>query len=144
MRLASRLGAALTAAACWAAPAEACTIGTTAVAFGQYDPRSATPDDGVGSVTLNCSAFRSASVSMSTGSGTYLQRKMTSGTNTLNYNLYTTSTRTIVWGNGTSGSSIVPLARNFTGTITVYGRIPAGQNVRAGTYTDTVTVTVTF
>ncbi|WBY09758.1 spore coat protein U domain-containing protein [Sphingomonas sp. 7/4-4] len=42
------------------------------------------------------------------------------------------------------------VTRNFTAllsvdqTITVYGRIRAGQNVPAGSYSDTIIVTVTY
>ena len=31
-----------------------------------------------------------------------------------------------------------------SGSVTVYGRIPAGQVVPEGTYTDTVNITLTF
>ena len=145
MRRVSLLFALAGAAAVWAAPAGACTIGATGVAFGSYDPRSATAKDSTGTVTLNCPSNRSGVVSMSTGgSASYTQRKMASGANTLNYNLYTNSTRTAVWGDGTGGSTTVSVAKGYAGTLTIYGRIPASQNVRAGTYSDTITVTVTF
>ena len=68
---------------------------------------------------------------------------MTSGAHTLNYNLYTTNTRTTVWGDSTAGTSKV----NANGTIvakTVYGRIPALQNAFVGSYSDTITVTIAF
>ena len=70
---------------------------------------------------------------------------MTSGGNTLTYNLYTDPSRTQVWGDGTGGSNV----SNGSGsgaaqTINVYGRISSGQTVPTGTYTDTITVTINF
>jgi spore coat protein U-like protein len=72
-------------------------------------------------------------------------RKMSSGTNTVNYNMYTDVGRTKIWGDGTAGSSVNP--QTGTGAaqaITVYGRIPTGQTPATGTYNDTITVTLTF
>ena len=125
--------------------AQACTISATGVNFGAYDPRSSTAKDSTGGVTLNCPSNRSGVVSMTKGgSTTYFPRRMMSGTNQLTYNLFTNSTRSTGWGDGTGGSATSSVARGFSGTLIIYGRIPAGQNVRAGSYTDTVTVTVTF
>ncbi|HEY0113985.1 MAG TPA: spore coat U domain-containing protein [Allosphingosinicella sp.] len=133
------------AATAWTAPAEACTIGAVGVNFGAYDPRSATAADGTGSVTLNCPKnTKTASVSISTGgSGSYAQRRMTSGSSVLNYNLHTNASRTTIWGNGSGGTATITVGDGST-TLPIYGRIPTRQNVRAGTYSDTTTITVTF
>jgi spore coat protein U-like protein len=122
-----------------------CSITATGVSFGAYDPRSATATDGVGSVTVTCDKSNTPSMilSSSTGqSGSYATRRMSSGAYTLNYNLYTTATRTIVWGDGSAGTSAPTLSA--TGTYTIYGRIPPLQNVGAGTYSDSVSVTITY
>ena len=145
--------AAACAATLAAAPARAaCTVTTVGVAFGAYDPQAAGPDDGTGTVSVRCLFFDSPldSIALGTGgSGTYFPRRMTSGPWTLNYNLYTTAARAIIWGDGTGGTAMVNppgvLAFPFRNhTATVYGRIPALQNVGAGAYTDTVVVTVTW
>lgn len=154
LRTETRLIAA--AAATWAllgaAPAGACTITTTAVAFGTYNPQAAGADDGTGTIALACHpSVDSPNVAIGTGgSGTFSPRRMSNGVSTLDYNLYTTTARTVVWGNGTAGTSTVTLSggsvsggvRRFSRT--VFGRIPALQNVTAGIYGDTVIVTVTF
>ncbi len=45
-----------------------CSISTTGVAFGNYDPQSATPDDAVGTVTIRCLVFDPApNVALGTG-----------------------------------------------------------------------------
>jgi spore coat protein U-like protein len=135
-----------------AAPAGACTISTVAVALGTYNPQSATPKDGTGTINLACPTTVTAPVVALNGglNGTVSLRKLASGTNRINYNLYTTSARTVIWGDGTSGTATQTFSggvisggtRNFTRT--VYGRITALQNVKAGAYADTITVTVTF
>ena len=71
---------------------------------------------------------------------------MTSGSNLLSYNLYTDSARTSVWGDGTGSTNTI----GGTGTggsqaVTVYGRVSLGQTgVPAGSYADTVAVTITY
>jgi spore coat protein U-like protein len=75
---------------------------------------------------------------------------MASGTNTLQYNLYTTAALTTVFGDGTGATGTD--AGTGTGMAnalqyTVYGQLPdnaANQASIPGTYTDTVTVTVTY
>jgi spore coat protein U-like protein len=75
---------------------------------------------------------------------------MFSGANSLSYNLYFSSAYTQVWGDGSSGTVrgtatlfVSPGApRTVSGAI--YGRAPAAQDVAAGTYADTIVVTVTY
>lgn len=146
------LAAALVAAPPFWAPAGACTISGTGVAFGAYNPQATGADNSTGTVNLACpTAVTAPIVALSTGqSGSFAARRLSNGSFNLDYNLYTNSARTIVWGNGTGGSMTQTLSggtvsggtRNFSRTI--YGRIPALQNVGAGAYSDTITLTVTF
>ncbi|MEA3044442.1 MAG: hypothetical protein QOJ53_733 [Sphingomonadales bacterium] len=146
------IGGALLAVAAAATPARACTISAPGVAFGAYDPRAAGADDSSGTIGLACpTASTTVIIALSTGSsGTYTTRTLKNGATNLNYNLYRDSTRTQIWGNGTAGTVTQTLSPGTLGggtrnyTTTVYGRIPALQNVRAGAYGDTITVTVTF
>ncbi len=69
---------------------------------------------------------------------------MTGGGSSLNYNLYTTSGRTIVWGNGTGGSNTRTASRNTNTTLSIFGEIPAAQDVAVGSYLDSITATVNF
>lgn len=134
------------------APAGACTISSAGVAFGAYNPLAAGHDNSTGTVRVDCApAVTAPIVALSTGgSGTYSPRRLTNGSFNLNYNLYSNSGRTIIWGDGTGGTVTVTLSggsvsggiRRFTRTI--YGRITALQNVGAGAYSDTITLTVTF
>jgi spore coat protein U-like protein len=135
-------------------PAQAITCtwrSTTAVAFGSYDVFSATPDDANGSVTYRCTGVAGAPVTIDLsagGSATFFPRRMTrAGVETLDYNLYLDAARTQIWGNATGGTvhygPTVP-ANNTNVLVNIYGRIPAGQDKSAGTYTDTVVATINF
>ncbi len=126
------------------------------VAFGNYSPFSSGDIDVTGEIRVRCIStvglFASIDLKLSTGaSGSYTPRTMMSGSNTLNYNLYTNSSRTNIWGDGTGGTSIVTnsftlLALTaFTTSDTVYARLPAGQTSAAvGSYSDTITLTVEY
>jgi len=141
-------------AAPWAHAAAdaACTIGATGVAFGGYDPQSGSNDDGVGTIDVGCHPSDGApTVSLSAGSsGSFAARTMLSGGSGLDYNLYTTSARNVVWGDGFGGSVTVTLTGGSVSagtrryTRSVFGQVPASQNVPAGSYGDTITLTVTF
>lgn len=70
---------------------------------------------------------------------------MISGAHRLNYNLYTAANRAVIWGDATSGT--VKVNGTGNGVVVnygVYGRIPALQNVHAGSYSDIIIVELTF
>jgi spore coat protein U-like protein len=75
---------------------------------------------------------------------------MFSGVNTLDYNLYFSTAYTQVWGDGSAGTFrgtatlFVSPGSPATARGTVYGMIPAGQDVAAGTYSDTIVMTVNY
>jgi spore coat protein U-like protein len=137
-----------------------CTAAAGGVAFGVYDQVATAPDDSTGTVTVTCVNTGPAnttvnfSIALSTGaSGAYAQRYMTAGAPRLNYNLYRDAARTLVWGNGSAGTSIItgslavgPGVGNGTksAAYTVYGRAPALQDPAPGTYTDAIVITLTF
>ena len=132
-------------------PARACTVSATGVAFGAYDTLSAVPDDGTGSISVTCHPnVHSVEVSLSTGlSGIFSSRTMRNGAASLNYNLYTDPARLIVWGNGIASPDVTLTpgtvnAGDRTMVRTIYGRVPARQSVPAGSYSDTITITLTF
>ena len=157
--------AGLAAGALLAAPraeaAYSCSVAVVGVSFGPYDPLVATPDDSAGRLDVTCTNVPGTGVdtvaygvTLSPGtSGTYAPRQLAAGSARLDYNLYSDSGRSQVWGNGGGGS--VPVSGGMkigpgtgngsrTNRHDVFGRIPARQDVAAGTYGDTIVVTVTF
>lgn len=133
-----------------------CSTTASAVAFGTYNPLSASALTATGNVAVTCSALLaglnvSYVISLNAGqNGSFSARKMAMGGSLLQYNLYTSSTYATVWGDGTAGTSTVSDAYllsllSVTRNYTVYGRMPVAQNVTPGTtYADTITVTVTY
>jgi spore coat protein U-like protein len=117
------------------------------VSFGAYEVFSTFPNNnGVGSLTIDCKGAGNNTfvVTLSAGrSHNYALRTMTSRTNQLNYNLYTSAERSVVWGDGT-GISQVMVTKNKPTTLSIFGQIPAGQDVALGIYTDSITATVNF
>lgn len=124
------------------ATAATCSVTPQGVSFGSYDPLNASALDGVGNINVSCDVAVGFTVSLSAGSGTFPERKMPSGTSALAYNLYTDASRAVVWGDGISASNVSASGTNVD--LPVYGRIGAKQNVPADTYTDTVTVTISY
>lgn len=142
----------LAGAAMSGAPAAACTVSATGVAFGTYDILSPAPDDSTGSIEVACHpSIHGPIVALgSGGSGSFAPREMTGIGGDLPYNLYTSAARTIVWGDGTAGTSTVTLIGGIVNSGTrrfmrpVHGRIPPQQPVGFGAYSDTLFVTVSF
>ncbi|HLJ73439.1 MAG TPA: spore coat U domain-containing protein, partial [Thermoanaerobaculia bacterium] len=127
-----------------------CTVSTVSITFGAYDPvvtNAATPLDSTGTVNVYCTTGTLATVSLDLGSHfTGTTRRMLSGAaNFMTYEIYKDAGRTVVWNStntnsGTSTSKTIPINSGFI----AYGRIPAGQDIPAGGYNDTVLVTVNY
>ena len=121
----------------------ACNLNVQGVIFGSYDVFNAQSVESTGNVAVTCDVSTPYSIALTPGSGNFASRTLTSGANTLAYNLYADPARSSVWGDGTAGTVTVSGSAT-SANHTVYGRIPAGQNVFAGSYSDLITVTLTF
>lgn len=135
-----------------------CSASTTPVSFGVYNPLSASPLDSAGNVRVSCGGVAGLLVpyqialGQGVNSSNFSPRKMASGANRLQYDLYTDSAHTSIWGNGINegtqtvpGSITIVLLGPTYQDHTIYGRIPGSQTtLRAGSYNDVVIVTVTY
>lgn len=125
-----------------------CIVSAAPLAFGSYDPNNASPTNASTSITVTCTTGTSFGVGLNAGTtsgSTVTSRKMANSGNRLNYALFSDSGHTTNWGN----SPGVDAPGNTTATsspsvIAVYGQIASQQNIPAGAYSDTVTVTVTY
>ena len=150
---------AILAAALTCPPAHAavlCTFNSTpGMAFGVYDDSSAAATTGATTIVARCFRAGGASnvdITLQLGasgtSGGIANRQMASGGERLDYNLYRDAARTLVWGQtaGTDAVTVtvsgIPNNSSRDASFTIYGRIPAQQNLPAGVYTDSVQITV--
>jgi spore coat protein U-like protein len=130
-----------------------CSVTSTAVNFGSYNVFSSSPLDSTGTITITCNNPEKKPMPVtiaisSGGSGSFNPRQMrlAGGSDRMNYYLFSDPSKTVIWGDGTGGSSSITstIDRNPNLTATIYGRVPAKQDLRAGTYSDTLVVTVTW
>jgi spore coat protein U-like protein len=127
-----------------------CSATASTLGFGNYTP-------GTGGLTANttvnvkCTKGTGFTVALdkgTTATGTVAQRLMTNGTDTLQYNLYTTSGFATIFGD-TAGLTQAGIGTGLANNVpfTVYGRLldsVANQAVAPGSYTDTIGVVVTY
>jgi spore coat protein U-like protein len=123
-----------------------CSIQTTDLAFGSINPLSAEPATSASTITVTCTTSTTYTIALSAGgSGSFVERVMQSGMNQLFYQLYVDATHRTVWGDGTGGSATVTASDSGAGTTsTVYGSVPHQLSAMAGTYADSIVVTVTY
>ncbi|RZO83203.1 MAG: SCPU domain-containing protein [Oceanococcus sp.] len=140
-----------------------CGVSALALNFGNYDHLN--PFANFSQTTITVSCQENALIGLGDtviytigldggSSGDTSNRALNQGGDNLHYNLYSEPTHTLVWGddsgNQVGGVLAVPLCVLGLGCAvvsaphTAYGRIPAGQSVSPGSYSDTITVTVTY
>ena len=155
MRVASCMLTSLVLAAAAPACHATCFVSAVNLAFGGYDSLRIGHTDSTGNVAVTCTGksgnyFYYTLALNAGGAGTFATRRMRSATpGALNYNIYLGANRSVVWGNGSGGSSVITdvMALNsLSGTrnYPIYGRIFARQNAPAGIYSDSIVVTLEF
>jgi spore coat protein U-like protein len=160
-RALARWLAALTLACCGPATAASCNLSVGSLNFGSF---VGTQTSTSSSASFTCTNVNPAllpervdfEIRLSTGAGTYAQRQMNrtaTPADTLQYNLYLNFLpavlNTNVWGDGsgttvrwTGRMNLSPGQPSRTETATLVGAIPSGPAPSAGSYQDTVVVTV--
>ncbi len=121
-----------------------CSISGGQLAFGTYVSGQSAALDAQGTINyVNCPQGV-IKVELDNGqNASGGQRRMKSGNSFLVYEIYKTNGRTTRWGAGAEALDLQILQAG-SGSIAVYGRIPGGQQVPAGNYSDSVTITLTF
>jgi spore coat protein U-like protein len=128
-----------------------CRMTLTPLNFGSYDPLGAHGSqelDATATLSLTCTRNSIATIAIDQGqnpAGGGLSRRLASGEQRLDYEIYRDAARTQTWSSGTNAVRYVSAAGISTSSdMMVYGRIPHGQEVAAGSYSDVVTATVDF
>lgn len=123
-----------------------CSVTANALAFGSGGLISANVD-ATTTVSVTCTNTTPYNIGLDVGTGTgatVASRKMTSGAATVTYSLYQNSARSTVWGNTVSTDTLAGTGNGAAQVLTVYGRVPIQTTPAPNTYTDTITVTVTY
>lgn len=144
------------------AHAAGCSVSSTGLAFGSYQPlnfpgRPPSPAlTSNASVSLVCTGivgggnYTLALGPSAVGSGDRISTRYLanpSGGDFLAFNVYTNGSYSTIWGDGIAGGVLGGniAAGDSTQMLTVYGRIPAGQNtLRTGSFSGAMTVTLTY
>ncbi len=135
-----------------------CQVTNLTINLGNYDPlvsNALTPLDQQGALSIKCTkGVQATSIDLNAGSnssGTTRRMKITSGTDLLQYELYKNSGRSSIWGSGSVSGVVPDVSTSYTTDlkagsqpINIYGRVPAGQDISIGSYTDTVTITINY
>ncbi|WP_425918746.1 Csu type fimbrial protein [Acinetobacter sp. TSRC1-2] len=119
-----------------------CTINAAPLSASGYDYVVANKTnnlDVTSTINVVCTKGTGATIDLDTGDN---DRKLKNGTNFLTYQLYKDNSRVVPWGSALDSLSIT--GTGLAQSETVYARINGGQNVPAGSYTDTVTATINF
>lgn len=122
-----------------------CNISATPLSFGTY---SGSIVNSTSTVSVSCTPSTVYNVGLNAGTAsgaTVTTRAMTgAGGALLHYSLFSNSPMTVNWGQTVGSDTISATGSGATQPFTVYGRIPAGQSVTPGSYTDTITATLTY
>ncbi len=112
-----------------------------------------TASTGTGSIQVQCTNGTAYNIGLGSGlNATDINsRKMKNGTETVAYQLYLPSTAdsktadfTKPWGTTIGSNTLAKTADGTIQTYPVFGRVPPQATPSAGTYNDTVAITVTF
>ena len=127
-----------------------CTIVVDELSFGEYDPFVANADaalDASAVVSVTCTKGLASAVRLDAGAhgGAGNVRHLASGGQRLAYWIFKDQARTAAWRTGQDGMSLPDVSTGqCPQSVALFGRIPPGQVVPSGAYTDTVMATLDF
>lgn len=124
-----------------------CTVTASPLNFGNGVGLLTTAVNATSTLGVQCSNGTPYNVGLDAGTnagGNINARKMVLAGNNITYQLYQNSARSTVWGNTIGSNTVAGTGSGNTQSLTVYGQVPAQATPPAGTYNDTVNVTVTY
>ncbi len=126
-----------------------CTVtSVTPLAFGTVPGRVAAGVDQAATLQFNCTGRTAWTVGLDNGthaSGTTRRMRLgTAGTSYVTYELYNDPARTQRWGATAGTGGMTGTGTGLNQSLQIYGRVPGNQTVPAGTYQDTIQVTITY
>ena len=124
-----------------------CSVQALDLDFGPYVQATGVASLGSTQMMVTCTPGTTYNVGLNEGTtagAAINQRKMASGANVLNYQLYSDSARSVIWGNTPGTDTVTGTGNGLAVDHTVYGSITASQVVPAGDYADTITVRIYY
>lgn len=123
-----------------------CLVSTQDVNFGAQGVLTADVD-AAGAVFVTCTPGSAFTIGLGAGAagGGPTAREMRKGSEKVVYGLYQNAARNLPWGDGVvPGETVSGTGDGAAQSLGVYGRVPVQSTPSAGTYSDTVVVTVTY
>jgi spore coat protein U-like protein len=123
-----------------------CSISTSPLAFGSSGVLAAAINQST-SLTVTCSNTTPYSLGLDAGSvsgSTVATRLLSNGTATVNFQLYSDTNHSVLWGNTVGVNTVSGVGNGSAQSVTVYGQVAAQATPTASTYTSTVTASVIF
>lgn len=114
--------------------------------FGNVPGLIAANVDNTTAIGLNCTGRTAWQVGLNNGlnaSGSVRRMRNAAG-QFVPYELYRDAARNLRWGNTLGSDTQTGTGTGLAVTLTTYGRVVAPQAVAAGSYSDTITITVTY
>lgn len=120
-----------------------CNFSANSLAFGNY---TGVVLNATSNLTIQCTNTTTYTVGLNAGTSTgatVTSRMLTGpGSSHLGYSLFSDSGRTLNWG--LTSNTVAGTGSGASQALTVYGQIPAGRSVTPGTYSDSITATITY
>lgn len=114
-------------------------FGTTGVLSSNIDQTT--------SFQVQCTNSTPYSVGLDAGTGagaSTLLRRMTGGSDTIGYQMFSDPSRTVNWGDDVGVDTVAGVGTGSAQSLTIYGRVVPQATPEPDTYIDTVTIEVTY
>jgi spore coat protein U-like protein len=124
-----------------------CAVTASDLDFGTYSAQGTTQQTSTTLLRATCTPSTTYNIGLNQGTSpgaTVNTRKMVAGAQSLNYQLYSDSARSKIWGNTTGTDTVTGVGTGLAQDHTVFGAVPASQVIPAGNYSDTITVRIYY
>ncbi len=121
-------------------------VATVNLNFGSHGLLNANVDNAT-AILVTCTTGTTFDIGLNEGTtagGTTTTRKMTNGSDTIDYQMSQDGAHSTNWGNNVGTDTLASTGTGSIQVFPIFARVPAQTTPAAGVYSDTVTATVTF
>lgn len=123
-----------------------CRLQATNLNFGTAGVLASNVDSS-NSITVQCTSGLPYTIGLDgglSGAPSPELRKLANGGDEITYGIYQNAARTVPWGDNIGTNTVSSTGTGLAQVFTGFGRVPAQTTPAAGTYSDTVVVTITY